>query len=313
MGTPPFILPFFFDQSTLTLSSFSRYLLAYTMAEGPLHTVNPNQTNKKMMDTYGDASNLPLWNQWWAAGKTAFPSPPQVSAAQIPYAQDELQLQDFVPNCAISYTAVQYDSIPAQHYPSPISQCFPGDSPVSPGSLEDRCSFTSSHPELRKRKRNTAECLAAKSSGRRSSKEETKLKLEETGETLKTYRKSKKTKSALITPSPEEETDGVKETNRVASNKIRAKKRENAKKLKSDAEGTERINRHLSSCVADLTLEVYNLKMRLLQHSDCDCTQIQKYIADEAHRYISRLGAGSATSFASLDVVEGKPATTTND
>ncbi|WKT54011.1 hypothetical protein QSH57_004595 [Fusarium oxysporum f. sp. vasinfectum] len=68
------------------------------MAEGPLHTVNPNQMNKKMMDTYGDASNLPLWNQWWAAGKTAFPSPPQVSAAQIPYAQDELQLQNFVPN-----------------------------------------------------------------------------------------------------------------------------------------------------------------------------------------------------------------------
>ncbi|KAJ0122817.1 Uncharacterized protein HZ326_31600, partial [Fusarium oxysporum f. sp. albedinis] len=202
-------------------------------------------------------------------------------------------LQDFVPNCAISYTAVQYDSIPAQRYPSPISQSFCGDSPVSPGFPEDGRSSTSSRPELRKRKRNTTECPAAKSPGRRSSKKQTKPKSGETGETSKTHRKSQKTESALITPSPEEETDDytcrVKERNRVASNKLRAKKRENAKKLKSDAEDMERINRHLSSCVADLTLEVYNLKMRLLQHTDCDCSLIQKYIADEAHRYISRL------------------------
>ncbi|KAF6515388.1 hypothetical protein HZS61_005294 [Fusarium oxysporum f. sp. conglutinans] len=272
-----------------TLSSFGSngFLPAYTMAEGPLPIVNLNQMNKEMMDTYGDVSNLPLWNQWWAAGKTTFPSPPQVPAAEIPYAQDELQLQDFVPNCAISYTPVQYDSIPAQHYPSPISQSFCGDSPVSPGSPEDGRSSTSSRPELRKRKRNTTESPAAKSPGRRSSKKQTKPKSGETGETSKTHRKS------LITPSPEEETDDytccVKERSRVASNKLRAKKRENAKKLKSDAEDMERINRHLSSCVADLTLEVYNLKMRLLQHTDCDCSLIQKYIADEAHHYISRL------------------------
>ncbi|EGU81321.1 hypothetical protein FOXB_08166 [Fusarium oxysporum f. sp. conglutinans Fo5176] len=235
------------------------------MAEGPLPIVNLNQMNKEMMDTYGDVSNLPLWNQWWAAGKTTFPSPPQVPAAEIPYAQDELQLQDFVPNCAISYTPVH----------------------VPPAPPEDGRSSTSSRPELRKRKRNTTESPAAKSPGRRSSKKQTKPKSGETGETSKTHRKS------LITPSPEEETDDytccVKERSRVASNKLRAKKRENAKKLKSDAEDMERINRHLSSCVADLTLEVYNLKMRLLQHTDCDCSLIQKYIADEAHHYISRL------------------------
>ncbi|KAH7169801.1 uncharacterized protein B0J16DRAFT_351571 [Fusarium flagelliforme] len=274
------------------------------MAEGLLPIVNPNRMNEEMMDTYSDVSNLPLWNQWWAAGKTAFSSPPQVPAAEIPYAQDELKLQDFVPNCAISYSTVQYGSIPAQHYPSPTSQSCRSNSPVSPGS-------TSSHLELRKRKRNTTEYPTAKSSGRCSSKNETKPKSKETGKTSKTHRKSQKTESALITPSPEEETDGYtcrdKERNRVASNKLRAKKRENAKKLKSEAEDMERINRHLSSCVADLTLEVYDLKTRLLQHTDCDCSRIQKYIVDEAHRYISRLGAGSATSFAALDLVEGKP------
>jgi hypothetical protein len=182
------------------------------MAEGPLPIVNFNQMNKEMMDTYGDVSNLPLWNQWWAAGKTTFPSPPQVPAAEIPYAQDELQLQDFVPNCAISYTPVQYDSIPAQHYPSPISQSFCGDSPVSPGSPEDGCSSTSSRPELRKRKRNTTESPAAKSPGRRSSKKQTKPKSGETGETSKTHRPRRK---PMTTPVASRRETASRQTNSV--------------------------------------------------------------------------------------------------
>ncbi|RBA09643.1 hypothetical protein FPRO05_14342 [Fusarium proliferatum] len=52
----------------------------------------------------------------------------------------------------------------------------------------------------------------------------------------------------------------------------------------------EQINRELSTCATDLTLQVYNLKMKLLQHTDCDCALIQEYIASEAHRYIQDLG-----------------------
>lgn len=173
------------------------------MAEGPVPVPNPSLMNKEIMDTYGGVSDLPSWDQWWAADKTAFPNPPQVPGAEIPYNQDEPQLQDFVPNYAMNYAAVKYGFIPAQHYPdpSPISQPVPGDSPVSLGSSEDRRSSTSSHPERQKRKRNTTERPAAQSSGRRSSKkQETKAAPEEIGETSKTSRKSQKTESALITP-----------------------------------------------------------------------------------------------------------------
>jgi hypothetical protein len=93
--------------------------------------------------------------------------------------------------------------------------------------------------------------------------------------------------------SPEYENDDytrkVQERNRIASNKYRAKKRENERKLESEEEDMERINRDLSTRVTDLTLQVHNLKMKLLQHTDCDCALIREYIANEAHRYIQAL------------------------
>jgi hypothetical protein len=95
---------------------------------------------------------------------------------------------------------------------------------------------------------------------------------------------------------PEEEFDAhskkVQERNRIASNKFRIKKREDAIKLRADEEDMERANRKLNNCVSELTLQVYDLKMKLLQHTDCDCSLIQDYIATEAQRYIKDLGDG---------------------
>lgn len=85
-------------------------------------------------------------------------------------------------------------------------------------------------------------------------------------------------------------TTKIQERNRVASNKFRVKKREDAKQLKVDEYNMKEVHRDLSGCVADLTLEVYNLKMRLLQHTDCNCHLIQEYIANEAQLYIKDLG-----------------------
>jgi hypothetical protein len=42
--------------------------------------------------------------------------------------------------------------------------------------------------------------------------------------------------------------------------------------------------------MSDLTLQVYQLKMRLLQHTDCNYRLIQDYIANEAYRNIQDLG-----------------------
>lgn len=56
----------------------------------------------------------------------------------------------------------------------------------------------------------------------------------------------------------------------------------------------EEVNRDLSSCVADLTLQLYDLKMRLIQKTDCDYHLIQKYISNQAQRFILDLGDGKA-------------------
>ncbi|KAH7151956.1 hypothetical protein B0J13DRAFT_252523 [Dactylonectria estremocensis] len=78
----------------------------------------------------------------------------------------------------------------------------------------------------------------------------------------------------------------IQQRNKIASSKFRAKKKGDELKLKSEVEEMERINRDLSSRVANLTHDVYLLKMQVLQHADdCNCSMIQEYIKHEAHRY----------------------------
>ncbi|KAJ3455105.1 hypothetical protein MRS44_013705 [Fusarium solani] len=79
---------------------------------------------------------------------------------------------------------------------------------------------------------------------------------------------------------------GRDERNRIASNKLRVKQREEQLKLESSQQDLERIHRDLFTCVADLTFEVYKLKMQLLQHSGCNCTLIQNYLVHESSRYV---------------------------
>jgi hypothetical protein len=81
----------------------------------------------------------------------------------------------------------------------------------------------------------------------------------------------------------------IRERNRIAANKLRIKQREEQHGLESSKQDLERINRDLSTCVADLTVEVYELKMQLLQQAGCNCTLIQNYLAHESQRYLQTL------------------------
>jgi hypothetical protein len=81
----------------------------------------------------------------------------------------------------------------------------------------------------------------------------------------------------------------TKERNRIAASKSRAKKREHTLRVQSEEQELERTNQDLSLCVANLTREVQELKMKLLQHTDCDCSLIHDYLAAEAQRYICGL------------------------
>ncbi|KAH7237898.1 hypothetical protein B0J15DRAFT_143967 [Fusarium solani] len=78
----------------------------------------------------------------------------------------------------------------------------------------------------------------------------------------------------------------IQERNRIASNKLRVKQREEQLKLESSQQDLERIHHDLSTCVADLTFEVYELKMQILQHSGCNCNLIQNYLVHESSRYV---------------------------
>jgi hypothetical protein len=85
----------------------------------------------------------------------------------------------------------------------------------------------------------------------------------------------------------------TKERNRIAASKFRTKKREHTLRTQSEEQELERTNHNLSIYVANLTREVQELKMKLLQHTDCDCSLIHDYLAAEAQRYICGLSKQS--------------------
>ncbi|KAK2684883.1 hypothetical protein QWA68_016606 [Fusarium oxysporum] len=85
----------------------------------------------------------------------------------------------------------------------------------------------------------------------------------------------------------------VLEHNRIAANKCRLRKRDEALALASREETMEDQNRYLMTCLDSLTVEVYHLKTQLLRHTECNCVLIQNYIANEAQKCVDRLVACS--------------------
>ncbi|KAF4463361.1 Transcription factor atf21 [Fusarium albosuccineum] len=81
----------------------------------------------------------------------------------------------------------------------------------------------------------------------------------------------------------------ILERNRIAATKCRLRKRDEASALASREQAMEDQNRYLSSCFDALTAEIYHLKTQLLQHTDCNCVLIQKYIANEAKKTVDGL------------------------
>jgi hypothetical protein len=87
----------------------------------------------------------------------------------------------------------------------------------------------------------------------------------------------------------------ILERNRIAATKCRLRKRDEASALASQEQAMEDQNRYLSSCFDSLTTEIYHLKTQLLQHTDCNCILIQKYISNEAKRTVDGLLACPST------------------
>ncbi|KAH7471587.1 hypothetical protein FOMA001_g13053 [Fusarium oxysporum f. sp. matthiolae] len=102
----------------------------------------------------------------------------------------------------------------------------------------------------------------------------------------------------------------VLERNRIAANKCRLRKRDEALALASREENMEGQHRYLMTCFDSLTVEVYHLKTQLLRHTECNCVLIQNYIANEAQKCVDRLVACSTafnTYGNSLSPCDGSP------
>ncbi|KAG5802842.1 hypothetical protein H9Q71_012574 [Fusarium xylarioides] len=217
-------------------------------------------------------SSLPQshWGQWWSPTEDAsFAESTNMIAPNV-LAQQEPQY-NYTDDPEIS---TQWDSPATSTHsypvPSPATDPTSVDIPVS--DTEGRRGSSSTKTDKRKRKRSTTKPAASKSTQGASTKA---IKQEAAPERPKDRGSKAKPASQPTEQSPppsddehDEYSKKIRERNRVASKKFRVKKREDAKKLQANEENIKQTNRKLSSSVFDLTQEVYELKMKLLQHTE---------------------------------------------
>ncbi|KAF4992384.1 hypothetical protein FGRMN_7196 [Fusarium graminum] len=220
------------------------------------------------------------WDQWWTVDQSNYPVPPGLSAG-YPY-HEQHHFNDFIPNYETTPSSShRTGSIPSQdHSISPGTYVLPSPE-ASSSNAESRRDSTIIQPEKPRQKRSRTDSAAAKPARRsytRKSKGKAKAEVEEEEDPAPRRKRSSTSK------------DVSTDLNRITSNKVRIKKKEDEIRLEATERDMKKVNHDLTSHVTNLTAEVYNLKMRLLQHTDCDCHLIQEYIAREAHRYIHDLG-----------------------
>ncbi|KAF4440037.1 hypothetical protein F53441_12408 [Fusarium austroafricanum] len=239
------------------------------------------------MNTY-EALPQSHWGQWWSPEDASFAESTNMTAPNV-LAQEPQYNYAYDPE-----TSTQWDS-PAtstHSYPVPSPATDPTSLDIPVGDTESRRSSSSTESDKQKRKRSTTKPTASMPTRRTSTKaieQVTHEKPKGRGSKAKPASQPAEESSPQSDDELDEYSRKVQERNRVASNKFRVKKREHAKKLRADEENMEQTNRKLLSSVSDLTQQVYELKMKLLQHTDCDCRLIQEYIANQANQYIHDL------------------------
>ncbi|KAF5722164.1 hypothetical protein FMUND_3117 [Fusarium mundagurra] len=228
------------------------------------------------------------WGQWWSPEDASSAESTNMTAPNV-LAQEPRYNYAYDPE-----TSTQWDS-PAtstHSYPVPSPATDPTSLEIPVGDTESRRSSSSTESDKQKRKRSTTKPTASMPTRRTSTKaieQVTHEKPKGGGSKAKPVSQPAEESSPQSDDELDEYSRNIQERNRVASNKFRVKKREHAKKLRADEENMEQTNRKLLSSVSDLTQQVYELKMKLLQHSDCDCRLIQEYIANQANQYIHDL------------------------
>ncbi|KAH6975875.1 hypothetical protein EDB80DRAFT_594418 [Ilyonectria destructans] len=246
-----------------------------------------------------------LWEQWWSIDLLV-PlglSEDRRSTANGVYQQTGPLLDGFVYRCDTSSTDHWNDTSPVTDYTEPWSGPGLVTKYTAPSSnSEDMVSeelppvqgywhppSTPKKPS-RKRKRDSDELPPRNAARQSSSGDEGINPQKEKKVKHSTVRKSNASgNGAHSAQQRDSHIKVIQERNRIAAKKLRVKKSEALLRLKSSEQHKERIHRDLSTCVADLTLEVYELKMQLLQQSGCNCALIQNYLVHESHQYVQAL------------------------
>lgn len=232
------------------------------------------------------------WEQNLATDQPSFPGSSKASDGNV---QQEYKVLDFVSNYTDTPTSTNLaGSIFSQEYPTPPRTSELTSPEVSPGNSDGRQrSPLRQSNNRRKRKLTRTKRDPTKSYGRDSSKQvEAKGATGDARGDMKrgrTINKAAERNLSSLQHVNSEHNRKRQERNRRASNKFRNKKREDQRNLESAEKNMEQVNHDLSICATDLKSQVYNLKMKLLQHTNCDCALIQEYIANNANRYIQDL------------------------
>ncbi|KAF4428371.1 hypothetical protein FACUT_9402 [Fusarium acutatum] len=250
-------------------------------AYAPDPAVNIRSEDPFSTNTHNSLSQT-NWGQWWSltedvsfAGSTSNVFTQQESQCNHTY-NPEISTQW---DSSVTFT---------NNYSVPSQATEPSSLEVPVGDTESRRDFSSTESD--KRNRSTTKPTASKPTRRastRAMKQNAALKKpKERGSKPKPASQPREQSVPRSNAELDKYSKKTKERNRIASNKFRVKKLEDLKKLQANEENVKQINRKLLGSVFDLTQEVHELKMKLLQHTHCDCYLIQAYIAKEANRYI---------------------------
>ncbi|KAM0378821.1 hypothetical protein ACHAPZ_005537 [Fusarium culmorum] len=237
-------------------------------------------------------SSNPLWEQWCLMDQRALPQSTEGSTLASVYKQSEFLFNDPMPTSATSSLDHWSDPYPSTTFTA-TPLVFQTSSPQTSHQLGiPSPPLTAEEEERQKRKHCSNKISACKSLRRnisRDSKANTATGGRGAGRSNRPCGTHGRHGSEHLDQQRENRSQNTKERNRIAASKFRTKKREHTLRAQSEEQELERTNHDLSICVANLTREVQELKMKLLQHTGCDCSLIHEYLAAEAQRYVCGL------------------------
>jgi hypothetical protein len=250
--------------------------------------------NKLGVDAFNTLpiSSNPFWEQWCSMDQRALPQSAEGGILASVYKHSESLFNNSMPTSPTSSLDHWSDS-----YPSATFTATPSVFQAPLSQTSHQLGMPSPPLTAKKEERQKRKCYSNQNSARKSvrrdssrdSKANTATGGGGTGCSNRLYGTHDRHGSEHSDQQGKNHSQHTKERNRVAASKSRTKKREHTLRVQSEVQELERTNHNLSIYVTSLTREVQELKMKLLQHTDCDCSLIHDYLAAEAQRYVCGL------------------------